>query len=228
MITAWNPTTDATVARWEGPVTGEPAGGPPTVWCVAFLADGRYLAAVRGVLSYGRRVPDGVDARRWRLDGSPGGVFAPDTCEVAFMRTGAMVAAWGRTDTAVYESPAGPEKFRYRLESWGGSPMAFARGSLTLIAPVGRTLVALHKSYPGERRYIGTVIGLVRAVAVAMDDRTVLAGGKPGKVEAWNITGGRTAAWDFGVGTVHGLAVAPDGCTVAVAGGGGLAVCDLG
>jgi hypothetical protein len=67
----------------------------------------------------------------------------------------------------------------------------------------------------------------VTAVAAAPGGRAVLVGGKPGAVEVFDPgTGSARAAYDFGLGIVHALAVAPDGLTFAAAGETGLVVCD--
>jgi WD40 repeat protein len=69
----------------------------------------------------------------------------------------------------------------------------------------------------------------VTALAPTPDGRSFLVGGKPGRVEVFDLGGPvpvRRAAFDFDVGGVHGLAVSPDGLTFAVAGDKGLLICD--
>lgn len=68
---------------------------------------------------------------------------------------------------------------------------------------------------------------VVTELAAFPSGRAVAAGGKPGRVEVIDsATGERRAAYDFGLGGVHAVAVAPNGLTFAVAGEDGLAVCD--
>jgi hypothetical protein len=64
-------------------------------------------------------------------------------------------------------------------------------------------------------------------VATAADGRAVFVGGKPQGVEVYDPeTGALRVRYDFGLGGVHAMAIAPDGFTFAVAGDDGLAVFD--
>jgi hypothetical protein len=82
---------------------------------------------------------------------------------------------------------------------------------------------------PGKPERVKTGIRALTALAVSPDGRTLLAGGRPGTVERYDVMSHtRRAAFEFGAGVVHGLAFAPDGCTFAVAGDKGLLVCDAG
>ena len=100
------------------------------------------------------------------------------------------------------------------------APPNQSRWSIYLVDPTGNRKPVKVKS--GSRA--------VTALAPTPDGRTLLVGGKPGRVEVFDLSGpapARRAAFDFDVGGVYGLAVAPDGLTFAVAGDKGLLVCDM-
>ena len=77
-------------------------------------------------------------------------------------------------------------------------------------------------------RRVKTGLRLLNTLAATPDGRALLVGGTPERVEVYRwdsdavVTG-----YDFRLGVVHAVAVAPDGLTAAAGGDGGLAVFDL-
>jgi hypothetical protein len=64
-------------------------------------------------------------------------------------------------------------------------------------------------------------------IAASPDGRTLLAAGRPGRVECYEMaTLSLRKTFDFDIGGVNAIACAPDGFTFAVGGDKGLLVCD--
>lgn len=109
--------------------------------------------------------------------------------------------------------------------------MAFAHGGRAVVFAAGSFLVFADATAAGRPRRVKTGLRSILGMAVTPDGRTVVAAGRPGEaaVEVYDVAAqSKRAAFDFGVGPAHAVAVAPDGCTFAVAGDRGLVVCDLG
>jgi WD40 repeat protein len=74
---------------------------------------------------------------------------------------------------------------------------------------------------------VKTGVRVVSALAASPDGKTLVAGGRPGTVEVYDVANRtRTTTYDFGVGGLHAVAFAPDGLTFAAGGDKGLVACD--
>jgi hypothetical protein len=145
----------------------------------------------------------------------------------AFAPTGLMLAVTGERAVALLDGPHGPERFRYPLSSDWAAAVAFVPSRQTLVIAANSYLLFADPDIPQKPGRVKTAIRTLTALAVSPDGRTLLAGGRPGTVECYDVESRtRRSVFEFGIGAVHGLAFAPDGCTFAVAGDKGLLVCD--
>lgn len=202
------------------------------VWSLSFSADGRWLAAA-GRRPGGGNIPNGGGGYVWQL--GVGGHHSPlphtDAYAVRFAPFGNVLAVTARGRVVFHAGPVADDvPLVYPIQCDWAPAVAFlpaddraaiAAGSFVhLVDPLGRRKAVKVKS--GSR--------IVTALAPTPDGRTLLVGGKPGRIEVFDLADGtmaRRAAFDFDLGGVNGLAVAPDGLTFAAAGDQGLAVCDL-
>lgn len=129
---------------------------------------------------------------------------------VAFDRARTRLAVGAGDVVLLYDIRAAVAHIEAELN---GTPWA----PLTL--PLRRPLVALRLPPVGPPRPLEGHVGTVEALAFSADGRWLFSGGRDRTVRRWDVeTGRETATWDFGIGVVYSLAVAPDGMT-AVAGG---------
>lgn len=192
-----------------------------TVWSVAWSADGRFLAAA--VRRPGRaNIPEGGGGRWWELTTGASSPLPDDAYAVRFAPAGHEVAVSRRQAVEGFAHPADDTPAWRLPTSAAWAAMAFGPAGGPVVAAAGAFL------YPRGGKRVKTGLRAVTAVAVTTDGSAVLAGGVPGGVEVYDADSRtRRATFDFGVGSVHALAVAPDGLTTAVAGDAGLAVFDL-
>jgi WD40 repeat protein len=223
------------VKFWDLP-TGRPAGEyvwrfetfTHSVWSLSFSADGQYLAAAARTLGGGGSL-NGAGAHWWVIPPpfDHADVAVAKAFASAFAPTGTMLAVTRERAVTLLEGPHGPERVSYPLQSDWAAAVVFV--------PSGRTLVIAANSYlhfadtraSCKPQRVKTDIRTLTALAVSPDGRTLLAGGRPGTVECYDVESRtRRSAFEFGIGAVHGIACSPDGCTFAVAGDKGLLVCD--
>ena len=139
-----------------------------------------------------------------------------------------MTAFFSQRVYCVINGSLNPYSLRMRTMSCG---LAFVPPGDTAVVAAGSFLHFLCTTEVRKPRKVKTGLRSVSCVAVTPDGRCVLAGGGTGggvkRLEVYYAeSGAPRTAYDFGVGSVYGVAVAPDGLTVAVAGHEGLAVCD--
>jgi WD40 repeat protein len=205
--------------------------GPRSVWSLSFSAGGRSLAAA--VRKPGAaNIPNGGGGYLWPLVAEGSGTSLPDSdaYAVRFSPTEDLLAVTARQRVVFYDADGVSERFTYPVQcDWAPA--------VTFLPSDGRCVIAagsyVHLVDPSGNRKpvkVKSESRIVTAVAPTPDGRGLLVGGKPGRVEVFDLTGpapARRTAFDFAVGGVHGLAVAPDGLTFAVAGEKGLLVCDV-
>src|SRR5262249_13890714 len=127
-----------------------------------------------------------------------------------------------------YATPQEPEPVvAYPLQSQWAAAVAFLPGSPIAVVGVNSALYFVDATTRGKPRRVKTGFRVVAAVASSAGGRAGFGGGKPGGVEVYDVgTGGLRTRYDFGLGGVHAVAVAPDGSTFAIAGDDGLGVFD--
>jgi WD40 repeat protein len=200
------------------------------IWSLSFRADGQLLAAA-GRRPGAANIPNGGGGYLWALRIKEYGSHLPETdaYAVRFAPGEALLAVTASRRVRFYDTYDLTERFTYPVQCEWAPAVTFlpadgrcviAAGSYVhLVDPAGARKPVKFKS---ESR-------AVTALAPTPDGRSLLVGGKPGRVEVFDLAGpapARRAAFDFDVGGVHGLAVSPDGLTFAVAGDKGLLVCD--
>jgi WD40 repeat protein len=223
-VRLWDPRSD----RNDGQYTWRMGRFANSIWSLSFSADGQYLAAACRRLGAGGHV-NGAGGHWWRRKEPFADADVPDekTYAVCFAPQGLALAVTREFGVSVFDRPGGPERCRHALKSAWAPAVVFAEGGKTLVIAASSLLYFADASAPGKPRWVKTDLRPLHAVAVSPDGRTLLAGGRPGLVECYDVaTRGRKAAFDFGLGSVHGLAFSPDGCTFAAAGDKGLLVCD--
>ena len=204
---------------------------PRAVWSLTFSADGKRLAAA-GRMPGGGNIPNGGGGHVWvlRPKGEDVALADTDAYAVRFAPGGDVLAVTAARRVRFYEADATSERFTYPVQcDWAPA--------VTFLPSDGRCAIAagsfVHLVDPtGNRKPVKVKSGsrLVTALAPTPDSRSLLVGGKPGRVEVFDLGGPtptRRTAFDFDVGGVYGRAVAPDGLTFAVAGDKGLLVCDI-
>jgi len=142
------------------------------------------------------------------------------------MRDG--LAVTGDAVVEFYASPNEPEPIVTIRSSRSGRPQSHS--CPVHLQPVGvyTALYFVDASARPKPRTVKTGLRRIAAEDISTDRRAVFVGGKPDGVEVYySETGALRVRYDFGLGDVQAIAVAPDGLTFAVAGDKGLAVFDL-
>jgi WD40 repeat protein len=201
------------------------------IWSLTFSADGRWLA-VAGRKPGAANTPNGGGGHVWAIDKKDSGTALPDAdaYAVRYSPSGDTLAVTTNRRVRFYEAATVTEHFTYPVQcDWAPA--------VTFLPSDGRAVVAagsyVHLVDPSGHRKpvrVKSESRAVTALAPTPDGRGLLVGGKPGRVEVFDLTGPapiRRAAFDFDLGGVHGLSVSPDGLTFAVAADKGLLVCDV-
>lgn len=200
---------------------------PRSVWAVAYSADGQYLAAVCRRMG-GANVPNGGGGCVWKRGVPDDPVPLPDDVyTVAFAPVGHRPAVTRRSAVHFHDGPLAEQSVAYPTTAEWSAAVAFVPGHDLAVAASNSYLYVVNPVKKEKAQRVKTGLRVVTGVAVSPDGKTVLAGGKPGSVEVYDVASrAKTTSFDFGIGGVHGLAYSPDGLTFAVAGDKGLVVCD--
>lgn len=201
---------------------------PRSIWTLAFSADGTRIVAAGRIMG-GANIPNGGGGQWAVLDNGTvreEGTLPEDTYAAAFAPDGGVAVTRLRAVT-FHPSPGGPERTRYPLQSDWAAAAAFVDGGSTAVIAASSYLHFVDPHKQTKPAKVKTGLKTVTALAVSPDGRSLLAGGKPGRVEWYDVgTRALRRAYDFQVGGVHALAVSPDGLTFAVGGDAGLVRCD--
>ncbi len=226
-----------TIALWaldeeraRGEHVWQMGGLAHSIWSLAFSADGQYLAAACRKIGNGGCV-NGAGAHWWRLPTLLDDADFADTTAytVAFSPAGTALALTREWAVALFDQPDGNERFSYPLQSSWAAAIAFVSAGKELVIAANSFLHFADATEHRKPWRIKTGARAVTALAVSPDGQLLLAGGRPGTVECYEVASrALRATFDFGVGGVNGVAFAPDGWTFAVAGDKGLVVCDVG
>jgi WD40 repeat protein len=205
-----------------------PAGIPRSVWSLSYSADGRTIAAAGRVMG-GGNIPNGGGGHWFRTDASSHGPLASERAyALRFASAGDGLAVTSNSVVAFYAAPHESEPVvTYPLQSQWAAAVAFLPGSPLAVVGVNSALYFVDATTRGKPRKVKTGFRTIAAVATSADGRAVFVGGKPDGVEVYDPeTGVLRVRYEFGLGGVHAVAVAPDGFTFAVAGDDGLALFD--
>lgn len=198
---------------------------PRSVWSLSFLHDGRTLAAAARRLG-GGNITAGAGGHWW-APGGDGPLADATAFSLAFAPDRSLLAVAGDGHVGFSSVAGGPAEVSHALAASRPEAVAFLPGSTAAVVAAGSYLYVVDATTPGKPRKVKTASRVLTCVAAFPGGRSVVAGGKPGGVEVFDAaTGAVRAAYDFELGGVFGVAVAPDGLTFAVAGERGLAVCD--
>ncbi len=200
-----------------------------SIWTLSFSADGNYLAAACRRLGAGGHV-NGGGGHWWRRNAPFAEADFADSkiYSVGFAPSGSTLALTMERSASAMDGPAGPERLRFKLQSDWAAAIAFIPPDDTLVVASSSKLQFVATTAKSKPKRIKTSLRSVTSLAVSQDGRLLIVGGKPAGVEVYDL---RTMAldrtFDFGIGGVHGVAIAPDGLTFAVAGDQGLVVADM-
>lgn len=206
-----------------------PNGFPRSVWSLSYSADGRALAAAGRVMG-GGNIPNGGGGHWFHAHAqfAHGPLATESAYALRFAPDGERLAVTGDRVVEFYASPEHPEPVvAYPLQSQWAAAVAYLPGSSQAVVGVNSALYFVDATTRTKPRRVKTGFRTITAVDAAADGRAVFVGGKPGGVEVYDPEGGTLRVrYDFGLGGVHAVAVAPDGVTFAVAGDDGLALFD--
>jgi WD40 repeat protein len=204
---------------------------PRAIWSLSFSADGRSLAAA-GRKPGAANIPNGGGGHLWPLGpkGTDISLTETDAYAVRFSPAEDLLAVTASRRVRFYGADGVTERFTYPVQcEWAPA--------VTFLPADGRCVIAagsyVHLVDPSGNRKpvkVKSESRVVTGLAPLPDGRGLLVGGKPGRVEVFDLTGPapvRRTLFDFDIGGVHGLAASPDGLTFAVAGDKGLVVCDV-
>jgi WD40 repeat protein len=201
---------------------------PASIWSLSFSADGQYLAAACRPLG-GGNIPAGGGGHCWRRV-EPFADFplpGDEIYAVAFAPSGRRLVVTRENAVHFLPDPETTQGIIYRTPALWAPAVAFVPGRDLAVIASGGFLFFANPARHEKLVKVKTGIRTVTAVAASPGGNTLLAGGKPGTVEVYDVdTRTRTTTYDFGIGGVHAVAFAPDGLTFAVAGDKGLVVCD--
>ena len=156
------------------------------------------------------------------------GAFADASVNaLSFSRTTAEVALATSWEVRVLAQPgpAARELYHFRLGAeWAAAVLLLPSAAVAAAS----SFLYVRRAADARGRRIKTALRTINALAVAPDGRTILAAGRPGLVQTYDVETWRPgASYDFDVGAIHAAAYAPDGCTFALGADRGLVLCDL-
>jgi WD40 repeat protein len=202
--------------------------GARSIWSLSFSADGQYLAAASRKLA-NANILDGAGGHWWKWQDQWWGedLADPSAYAVAFGPQG-QLAVTGERVVRVLQGPEGPEVRRYELQCDWAAAVVFDPSGAQLVIAANSFLHFADLGGAQSPRRLKTGIRTVTGLAVSSDGRWLLAAGRPGTVERYDLTTrSLQQAYDFATGSVHGIAFSPDGCTFAIASDKGLLLADL-
>lgn len=231
-VPLWNLRTGQAAGELIWEIDSARRHGAPTaysIWSLSFSADSAYLAAACRRPG-GANVPNGGGGHWWHRRPVVGENDLPGASiyAVGFASAGKMLAATHLRAVTVFERPGGLEKRQYPFPADWATAVAFVPNGTTLVAAASRFLYVADYTCDAKFKKVKTGIPRIKSIAVSPDGRSLVVGGRPGKVEVYELPNFTLrAAYDFNLGDVDAIAFAPDGLTYAVGGQNGLILCDL-
>lgn len=198
-----------------------------SIWGLSYSADGAYLAAALRRPG-GANIPDGAGGFCWPV--VKGGKTIPlpdDVYALAFAPTGLRLAVTREQQVTFSEKPGAKDELTYPFSANWLAAVAFVPGAELAAVASNSFIEFVNPVQAAKATRVKSGSRVIVALAASPDGKTLLAGGRPGAVEVYDIaTRARKASYDFGIGGLHALAFAPDGLTFAAAGDDGLVACD--
>jgi WD40 repeat protein len=159
--------------------------------------------------------------------GALAGAHGDDVYALAFAPAGTRLVVTRRRMVLFDPGPDGGGWVSYELPSDWAAAVAFVPGADLAVVGSNSFLFFVNPTRQEKPTKVKTGLRVVSAVAVSPDGGTLIAGGKPGTVEVYDVPSRtRARVFDFPVGAVYAVAFAPDGLTFAVAGDNGLVIAD--
>ncbi len=207
-----------------------PNGIARSVWSLSYSSDGVYLAAAGRVMG-GGNIPNGGGGHSFLTSNESvhGPLADTSAYSLTFAPDGNRLAVTASATVRVYAHPRNQEPVvSYGLQSTWAAAVTFVPGSPLVAVGVNNAIYFADATEQKRKpRKVKSGFRRITAIAALPDGRRVIVGGRPEGVEVYDpATAELVVRYDFGLGGINGVAVAPDGLTFAVAGEEGVGAYD--
>lgn len=199
-----------------------------TATALEFLpGDGAIAFGIGGESGYSVQSYAGVRSWDWvnnQIHSLPAGHAGSAVVTLAVHRGKRLLATVGQNRLLTVWETVKSEPARFGLKS-ACRAVAFSPDGKTLAATADWKVALFDVERRQERQVLAGHKGVVSALAYTPDGRQLITGSWDKTIKSWDAASGReSASFEWGVGRVYAVAVAPDGLRAAAAGDAGTIV----